>query len=107
MEEELKFESAELLIAPVSHMISVADLSQVRAAKLSSPRLSGASTQSAVCTQVYELELPILGAPQEFFRVFYADHAEWTQLQHRERGDKGAQPPFSQGAPLGCNLHLA
>lgn len=41
--------------------------------------------------QVYELELPMLGAPQEFFRIFYADHAEWTQLQHKERGDKGVQ----------------
>ncbi len=33
----------------------------------------------------------MLGAPQEFFRIFYADHAEWTQLQHKERGDKGVQ----------------
>ena len=41
--------------------------------------------------QVYELELPMLGAPQDFFTTFYADHAEWTRLQHEERGDKGVQ----------------
>ena len=33
----------------------------------------------------------MLGAPQEFFRTFYADDAEWTQMQHKERGDKSAR----------------
>ena len=30
----------------------------------------------------------MLATPEAFFSFFYDDDAEWTQLQHRERGDK-------------------
>ena len=46
--------------------------------------------QAVTRSQVYELELPMMGAPQEFFEAFYADNAEWAALQHRVRGDKSA-----------------
>jgi hypothetical protein len=39
---------------------------------------------------VWELELPMMRAPHDFFELFYADDAEWATLQHRERGDKSA-----------------
>lgn len=95
--EELRLDDA-MRIGPVARMMGVADMKQVREPLLWSTWARDRSRPSGhnmlrVMSQVYELELPMLGAPRDFFHTFYADHAEWTQLQHKERGDKGAQAP--------------